>query len=99
MSNRSRKLPNDFPSDFRQSKNSGIGFTPPAAMRRCRIQADATRLLAADEQLLRAEVAAMPDITLAELSATVAVLKNQPKVSLSTLSEELRRLGLPRKKR
>ncbi|MEO8071901.1 MAG: hypothetical protein ABI686_01515 [Acidobacteriota bacterium] len=41
----------------------------------------------------------MPDITLAELSATVAVLKNQPKVSLSTLSEELRRLGLPRKKR
>ncbi len=58
-----------------------------------------TRLLAGDEQLLRAEVAAMPDITLAELSAAVAVQKNQPKVSLSTLSEELRRLGLPRKKR
>lgn len=58
-----------------------------------------TRLLAADEHLLRAEVAASPDITLAELSATVALQKNQPPVSLSTLSEELRRLGLPRKKR
>ncbi len=58
-----------------------------------------TRLLAGDEQLLRAEVAAAPDITLAELSAAVARQKNQPPVSLSTLSEELRRLGLPRKKR
>jgi transposase len=58
-----------------------------------------TRLLAGDEQLLRTEVAASPDITLAELSATVAMQKNQPPVSLSTLSEELRRLGLPRKKR
>jgi transposase len=58
-----------------------------------------TRLLAGDEQLLRAEVAASPDITLAELSATVAMQKNQPEVSFSTLSEELRRLGLPRKKR
>jgi transposase len=57
------------------------------------------RLLAADEQLLRAEVAASPDITLSELSATVAMQTNQPPVSLSTLSEELRRLGLPRKKR
>jgi transposase len=57
------------------------------------------RLLEADEELIRSEVAAQPDITLAELSATVAFQKNQPPVSLSTLSEELRRLGLPRKKR
>ena len=57
------------------------------------------RLLEADEELIRAEVAAQPDITLAELSATVALQKDQPRVSLSTISEELRRLELPRKKR
>jgi transposase len=57
------------------------------------------RLLEADEELLRAEVAAQPDITLAELSSKVAARKSQPPVSLSTVSEELRRLGLPRKKR
>ncbi|MBA4121975.1 MAG: helix-turn-helix domain-containing protein [Acidobacteria bacterium] len=57
------------------------------------------RLLVNDEDLIRAEVAAQPDITLAELSAKVAVEKNQPPVSVSTLSEELRRLHLPRKKR
>jgi transposase len=58
-----------------------------------------SRLLAADEKLIRAEVAAHPDITLAELTARVAVENNQPPVSLMTMSEELRRLGLPRKKR
>ena len=58
-----------------------------------------SRLLGADEELIRTEVAAQPDITLAELSAKVAFRKNQPPVSLSTLSEELRRLELPRKKR
>ena len=57
-----------------------------------------TRLLEADEEFVRAEVAAQPDITLAELSTKVASEKNQVPVSLSTLSEELRRLGLPRKK-
>ncbi len=57
------------------------------------------RRLETDEELLRAEVAAQPDITLAELSAKVASQKNQPPVSLSTMSEELRRLELPRKKR
>ncbi len=57
------------------------------------------RLLEADEELIRAEVAAQPDITLAELSAKVALQKDQPRVSLSTISEELRRLELPRKKR
>ncbi len=57
------------------------------------------RLLEASQELIRAEVAAQPDITLAELSATVARQKNQSPVSLSTLSEELRRLSLPRKKR
>lgn len=57
-----------------------------------------TRLLAVDEKLVRSTVAASADITLAELSAAVAKRKNQPPVSLSTMSEELRRLGLPRKK-
>lgn len=57
------------------------------------------RLLEADEELIRAEVAAQPDITLAELSTKVARQKNQPPVGLSTMSEELRRLQLPRKKR
>lgn len=57
------------------------------------------RILKTDEALLREVVSRQPDITLAELSAEVAQQKNQPPVSLSTLSEELRRLGLPRKKR
>lgn len=57
------------------------------------------RLLETDEELIRAEVAAQPDITLAELTATVALQNNQPPVSLMTMSDELRRLGLPRKKR
>lgn len=56
------------------------------------------RRLETDEKLIRAWVAAQPDITLAELSAKVAARKNQPPVSLSTVSEELRRLKLPRKK-
>jgi putative transposase len=57
------------------------------------------RRLETDEEMLRAEVAAQPDITLAELSAKVASEKNQPPVALSTMSEELRRIALPRKKR
>ncbi len=57
------------------------------------------RRLETDQPLLRAEVAAQPDITLAELSAKVAAETNQSPVSLSTMSEELRRLELPRKKR
>jgi|AntDryMetagUQ255_1029468.scaffolds.fasta_scaffold07822_2 transposase len=57
------------------------------------------RLLETDEELLRAAVKAQPDITLAELREKVATSKSQPPVSLSTVSEELRRLGLPRKKR
>ena len=57
------------------------------------------RLLETAEEFIRSEVSARPDITLAELSAKVASEKNQPPVSLSTISEELRRLELPRKKR
>lgn len=57
------------------------------------------RRLETAEELLRAEVAAQPDITLAELSAKVASETNQPPVALSTMSEKLRRLALPRKKR
>ncbi len=57
------------------------------------------RLLETAEELIRTEVAAQPDITLAELSAQVALRKSQPPVSLMTMSDELRRLDLPRKKR
>ena len=57
------------------------------------------RLLEAAEEFIRAEVAAQPDLTLAELTAKVALENNQPPVSLMTMSEELRLLGLPRKKR
>jgi hypothetical protein len=56
-------------------------------------------LLKTAEELIRSEVAAQPDITLAELTAKVALRKSQPPVSLMTMSDELRRLGLPRKKR
>jgi len=58
-----------------------------------------TRLLKNDEQLIRAAVAQQPDLTLAELVSRVAGETNQPKVSLETMSVELRRLSLPRKKR
>ena len=57
------------------------------------------RLLKTAEELIRSEVAAQPDITLAELTAKVALRKSQPPVSLMTMSDELRRLSLPRKKR
>jgi transposase len=56
------------------------------------------RLLKAEEALIRAEVAAQPDITLAELSERVARRRGNPAVSLMTMSAELRRLNLPRKK-
>jgi hypothetical protein len=55
--------------------------------------------LETDEELIRSEVAAQPDITLAELTAKVAKQNHQPPVSLMTMSDQLRRLGLPRKKR
>jgi transposase len=57
------------------------------------------RLLKDDEQILRAEVAAQPDITLAELTEKVASHTGKAPVSLMTMSEELGRLRLPRKKR
>lgn len=56
------------------------------------------RTLKKDEQLIRAEVAAQPDITLAELTETIARQTGKPAVSLMTMSTELRRLNLPRKK-
>ncbi len=58
-----------------------------------------TRILKHDEQLIRAAVAAQPDLTLAELVSKVAGETNKPKVSLETMSVELQRLSLPRKKR
>lgn len=57
------------------------------------------RLLQDAEPLIRAAVAAQPDITLAELTVRTAQAINQPPVALRTMSEELRRLNLPRKKR
>ncbi len=57
------------------------------------------RLLKAEEALIRAEVKAQPDITLAELTEKVACQTGTAAVSLMTMSKELRRLKLPRKKR
>ncbi len=56
------------------------------------------RLLRDEEELIRAEVRTQPDITLAELTETVAHQTGKQPVSLMTMSEELRRLNLPRKK-
>lgn len=58
-----------------------------------------TRWLKDDERLIRAAVAKQPDITLAELSENVAAATKKPAVALDVMSDELRRLGLPRKKR
>lgn len=58
-----------------------------------------TRFLKDDERLIRQEVEKQPDITLAELTAKVAQLSGKAAVSLMTMSDELRRLNLPRKKR
>jgi len=55
------------------------------------------RTLGEHEAALRKEVAAQPDITLAELSARITAL-GAPSVSLATLCAELQRLTLPRKK-
>ena len=57
------------------------------------------RLLQAAETMLREEVARQPDATLAELCERVARRAGQPPVSLSTMSDELQRLRLPRKKK
>jgi transposase len=57
------------------------------------------RSLKNDEKLIRAAIAAQPDLTLAELVNKVAGETNKPQVSLATMSVELQRLSLPRKKR
>jgi len=51
------------------------------------------------EALIRSEVQAQPDITLSELAEKAAKVTKEPEVSLMKMSEELRRLGLGRKKR
>ena len=56
------------------------------------------RLLKEYEGLIRAEVKAQSDITLAELVEKVAEASGKPRVGLMTMSDELRRLRLPRKK-
>jgi transposase len=56
------------------------------------------RLLKDDEALIRAKVKAQADITLAELREKLATASAKQPVSLMTLSEELRRLKVPRKK-
>ncbi len=58
-----------------------------------------TRLLKNDEKLIRVAITAQPDLTLAELVSKVADQTNKPKVSRETMSVELQRLSLPRKKR
>lgn len=56
------------------------------------------RMLKDYEALIRGEVKERPDITLAELAEKVAKVSGQPKVSLMTMCDELRRLKLRRKK-
>lgn len=56
------------------------------------------RLLKQNEELIRSEVKAQADITLAELAEKVAAATGTEPVSLMTMSLELRRLNLPRKK-
>ena len=56
------------------------------------------RALNQDEALIRAEVERQSDITLAELTEKVAVATGHPMVSAMTMSNELRRLRLVRKK-
>jgi transposase len=57
-----------------------------------------TRLLKNDEELIRAEVKAQADITLTELIEKLATTTGKEPVSLMTMSTQLRRLRLPRKK-
>jgi transposase len=56
------------------------------------------RLLKDYEELIRAEVKAKSDITLAELIEKVAANGEAKKVGITTMHDELRRLRLPRKK-
>ena len=55
------------------------------------------RSLSADQARIRAEVAAQPDVTLAELCQRVSVAGGA-KASTSMMCREVRRLKLPRKK-
>ncbi len=57
------------------------------------------RLLKDDEALIRIEVAHQPDVTLVELVEKLARTTGKPAVSLMTMSDQLRRWQLPRKKR
>jgi transposase len=57
------------------------------------------RVLAEHEELIREKVKKQPDITLAELSEEILAKTEVSSISLVTISEELSRLGLPRKKR
>lgn len=57
------------------------------------------RALKEDEAVIRQAINEQPDLTLEELAARVSAETNKPKVSGRTVSEELRRLSLPRKKR
>lgn len=56
------------------------------------------RALKDDEELIRQKVADQPDITLAELVEYVALETGKEVVSKQTMSVELHRLKLPRKK-
>jgi len=58
-----------------------------------------SQLLKDAEELIVAEVARQPDITLAELVEKIERAPNGSAVSLMTMSNHLRRLELPRKKR
>lgn len=57
------------------------------------------RALREDEAVIRHAISSQPDATLEELATRVAAETQKPRVSGRTMSEELRRLSLPRKKR
>ncbi len=57
------------------------------------------RALTGDAFLIREAVKEQPDLTLAELCRRVATASGNEPVSAMTMCNELRRLGLPRKKR
>lgn len=57
------------------------------------------RALKDNEGLIRQQIDQQPDQTLVELAQKIAAQTNQPPVSATTISQELRRLNLPRKKR
>lgn len=99
MKKHKRKLPFVFRFPIHLSRNCGIVFARQVMYEALPHGGGQTRFLKADEKLIREAVREQPDITLVELAEKVARETGKPAVSLMTMSVELRRLNLPRKKR